>query len=230
MLECTISLTHVNPDRRRELARTALDGYHSGPDAPIAARAAALALAKTARSVVLVEGISDQIALETLAGRRQRDLHAEGIVIIPAGGVQAVARYIAQFGPAGAGHAVAGMCDEGEEEWIRDGLRAAAIGSPHDRSEMERLGFFACVRDLEDELIRAAGRDQLEALLTSQGDLGSFRTLQNQPAWRQAAFEDQIHRWMKAGARRSLRFAGLITASLDIDRVPRPLEAVLAAV
>jgi predicted ATP-dependent endonuclease of OLD family len=35
---------------------------------------------------VLVEGISDQIAVETLAGRRDQDLDAKGVVVLPIGG------------------------------------------------------------------------------------------------------------------------------------------------
>jgi predicted ATP-dependent endonuclease of OLD family len=38
------------------------------------------------RTVVLVEGISDQFALEALAERGGRDLHADGISIAPMGG------------------------------------------------------------------------------------------------------------------------------------------------
>ena len=87
-----------------------LDGYVSGPDAPVAATAAALARAESARAVVLVEGISDQIALETLAGRQGRDLAAEGIVVVPMGGAHAMTRYLVRFGPKGAGLSVTGMC------------------------------------------------------------------------------------------------------------------------
>jgi len=50
----------------------------------------------TARAVVLVEGVSDQIAVETLAGRRGRDLAAEGIAVLPVGGAHGVGRYLAR--------------------------------------------------------------------------------------------------------------------------------------
>lgn len=39
-----------------------------------------------ARAVILVEGWSDQAALEALARRRGRDLLAEGVVVMPIGG------------------------------------------------------------------------------------------------------------------------------------------------
>ena len=214
---------------RRRLAREALEGYVSGPDASIEATAAALAMAESARAVVLVEGISDQIALETLAIRHGRDLGVEGVVIVPMGGAHAVTRYLVRFGPNRADVAIAGMCDAGEEDYFRRGLAAAGLGSPQNRTEMEQLGFFVCVEDLEAELIRASGRVAIETLLDSQGDLGSFRTLQKQPVWRQEAFEAQMHRWLRAGSRRNLRYARLLVLSLHLDRMPRPLEAVLAS-
>ena len=38
------------------------------------------------RAVVLVEGISDKVALEALAARRGRDLVAENVAVVPIGG------------------------------------------------------------------------------------------------------------------------------------------------
>ena len=219
----------MDGEQRHRLARELLDGYVSGPDAPVEATAAALARAESARAVVLVEGISDQIALETLAGRQGRDLAAEGIVIVPIGGAHAVTRYLVRFGPKGAGLTIAGMCDAAEEHYVRRALATAGVGSAQNRIEMERLGFFVCEKDLEDELIRASGRVAIEALLDSQGDLGSFQTLRHQPAWRQEGFEAQLRRWLGAGARRKLRYARLLVLSLPLDRMPRPLTAVLAS-
>jgi hypothetical protein len=218
----------VDGERRRRLAREVLDGYVSGPDAPVEATAAALARSESAQVVVLVEGISDQIAVETLAGRQGRDLAAEGVVIVPIGGAHAMRRYLVRFGPEGVGLTIVGMCDSAEEHVVRRGLAAAGFGSPQSRIEMEQLGFFVCDKDLEDELIRASGRSAIQALLDSQGDLGSFQTLRQQPAWRQEGFEAQMRRWLSAGARRKLRYARLLVLSAPLDRMPRPLTAVLA--
>ncbi len=212
---------------RARLAREALAGYANGPNAPIEARAAALLQAASARSLVLVEGISDQIALETLAARLGRDLASEGVAVVPIGGAHAVASHLALFGPHGAGLALSGMCDAAEEEFFRRGLVKAGIGTPKSRAEMEGLGFFVCVEDLEDELIRASGRESIEALLDAQGDLGSFQTLQKQPAWREGTFEAQMHRFLGAGARRKSRYAGLLVGALALERMPQPLLGVL---
>ena len=76
----------VDADRRRELARRALEGHVSGPAAATEATVRALAKLTDAGAAVLVEGISDQIALETLAARRGLDLLDERVVILPIGG------------------------------------------------------------------------------------------------------------------------------------------------
>jgi hypothetical protein len=197
-----------------------------GPDATTRA----LVGAEGARAVVLVEGFSDQIAIETLAARRGRDLAAEGVAVVPIGGAQAVARFAARFGPRGSDARLAGLCDAGEEEMFRRSLESAGLGAAATRAEMERLGFYVCVEDLEDELIRALGADQVEAVLAAHGDLGPFRTFQKQPAWRDRAVEAQLRRFMGSADRRKLRYARLLVDALDLSRVPHPLDGVLAHV
>lgn len=183
-----------------------------------------------ARAIVLVEGISDQIALETLAARRDRDLEGEGISVVPIGGAQAIGRFLARLGPQGSDARLAGLCDAGEEDVFRRSLERAGFGSRLTRFDMERLGFHVCVADLEDELIRALGSPFVEAVLDSQGDLGSFRTLQKQPEWRGQSIEGQLRRFMGSGARRKIRYARLLVDALDLAHVPRPLDGVLAHV
>jgi len=213
--------------RRRELASQLLDGYVHGPAAATEATARALAKVAAAEAVVLVEGISDQIAVETLAARRGRDLGAERVVVLPTGGAHAITRYLREFGPAGSGLRLAGLCDIGEETVVRRGLASAGIGSPGTRADMETLGFYVCVEDLEDELIRAVGTAQVEALIDSQGDLGSFRSLQRQPEWRSQPAGAQLRRFLGSGARRKLRYARLLAGAVDLDQLPHPLQAVL---
>ena len=199
-------------------------------DAPVAATAAALARAESAQAVVLVEGISDQMALETLAGRQGRDLAAEGIVIVPIGGAHAVDPLSRPVRSRGSGPEPSPGCvTRPKRPSFGVGWRLRVSVPAQNRIEMERFGFFVCERDLEDELIRASGRVAIEALLDSQGDLGSFQTLRQQPAWRQEGFEAQMRRWLGAGARRKLRYARLLVLALPLDRMPRPLTAVLAA-
>jgi len=182
------------------------------------------------RAVVLVEGISDRCALEALAVRRGRDLEAEGVAVVPIGGAQAVGRFLTQYGPHGLGVDLAGLCDANEEADFRRGLERAGFGSELSREQMERLGFFVCIDDLEDELIRALGAAAVEQVVESEGDLGSFRTLQKQPAWRNRPVEEQLRRFMGSGGSRKIRYARLLVDALDLEHAPRPLELVLARV
>ena len=203
--------------RRRELAGRLLDGYVHGPAAATEATARALVKATAADAVVLVEGISDQIAVETLAARRDWDLGAEGVVVLPVGGAHAVTRYLMRFGPAGAGLRLAGLCDLGEEDVFRRGLaarrrRLAANAGRHGAAGLLRLrrgpGGRADPRDR-----RWPGR----GLIDSQGDLGSFRSLQRQPQWRGQPVVAQLRRFLGSGARRKLRYARLLAGAVDLD-------------
>ena len=182
------------------------------------------------RAVVLVEGISDQRALETLAERRGRDLDAEGVSVVPIGGAQAIGRFLSQFGPQGLDLRLAGLYDAAEERDFRRGLERAGLGSGLTRGAMERLGFYGCDADLEDELIRALGAAAVEEVVAAHGDLGPFRTLQKQAAWRGRATEEQLRRFMGSGGRRKIRYARFLVEALDLTQVPRPLDRVLAHV
>src|SRR5436190_1574051 len=169
------------------------------------------------RGVVLVEGPSDRRAVEALARRRGRDLQAESIAIVPMGGYGNLPRLLGQYRDL----RLAGLYDVGEE---RHFLRA--LGCDH-REELERVGFYACSRDLEDELTRAVGPDGMQRVLAEQDELRAFRTYQKQPAHRTRTLEEQLHGFMW---NRKQRYAVLLVEALDLERVPRPLDCVLAHV
>jgi hypothetical protein len=167
------------------------------------------------RGVVLVEGTSDRRAVETLARRRGRDLQAEGIAVVPMGGYGNLPRLLVQYREV----RLAGLYDVGEERHFRRALHC------DDRGELERAGFYACTRDLEDELTRAVGPAGMERVLGEQGDLRAFRTYQQQPAHRARPLEEQLHGFMW---NRKQKYAVLLVEALDHGRVPRPLDCVLA--
>ena len=182
------------------------------------------------RTVVIVEGISDKVALEALAARRGRDLDAERVSIVPIGGAQAIGGFLDRLGPRGDDVRLAGLCDAGEEGDFRRALEGASLGANLTRADMEVMGFYVCVEDLEDELIRALGADAVEEVIDARGDLAPFRTLQKQPAWRARPREEQLRRFMSSGGRRKIRYARFLVDALDLSRVPRPLDGVLAHV
>ena len=86
------------------------------------------------------------------------------------------------------------------------------------------------MHDLEGELIRALGPPRVEEIVESHGDLRPLRTLQKQPAWDGRPLQDQLRRFMGSGGRRKIRYARFLVEALDLDRVPRPLDGVLASV
>jgi hypothetical protein len=183
-----------------------------------------------AETVVLVEGVSDQLAVEALARRLGRDLAAEGIAVVPIGGAHAIGRFLDRFGPHGLGIRVAGLCDAGEEGHFQRAAERAGLGSGLTRSDMESLGFYVCVADLEDELIRALGADAVVRVITAQGGLEHFRTFQQQPAWRGRRVEEQLRRWFGTHSGGKLQSAHALVDALDLARVPRPLAGLLAYV
>ena len=179
------------------------------------------------RAVVLVEGVSDQGALVTLATRYGRDLEAEGVSVVPIGGAHAVGPHLERYGPRGLDLKLAGLCDVGEEGTFRRGLERGGFGADLTRDRMEQLGFYVCVNDLEDELVRALGSAAVRDVIEAQGELGPFQTFQKQPAKRALGLDEQLWRFMW---NRKIRYAPLLVDALDLDRVPRPLDAVLARV
>jgi hypothetical protein len=158
-------------------------------------------------AVVLVEGVTDRIALEAVALRLGLDLGGTEIVAI--GGAQAIRRAAAQH----EGERLVGLCDAGEERWFRRVLGEAT---------------YVCDKDLEDELIRALGADRVQDVVAAQNELETFRSFQNQVYWRGRPVERQLRRWLQNGGR-YLRYPPLLIEAMEPDEVPRPLADVLAA-
>ena len=187
-------------------------------------------MAEKPHAVVLVEGVSDRVALETLARRRGRDLEAEGVAVVAVGGAQAIRRFLEVYGPRGLNVRIAGLYDAGEERDVARGLERAGLGADLTRADMEGLGFYVCDADLEDELIRALGAAEVERIVDTHGDLRPFRTLQKQVAWNGRPTDHQLRRFMGSGGRRKIRYARHLVEALDLAAVPRPLDRVLSRV
>jgi hypothetical protein len=185
------------------------------------------AIADHVRSVVLVEGLSDQAALQALATITGRDLVGDGVAIVAIGGATNIARYLTLYGPQGRGLLVAGLCDAGEERAFRRGLTRAGFGDDLTRARVEQLGFFVCDLDLEDELIRALGVDAVERVIEQQGELASLRIMQRQPAQRGRTAEQQLRRFIGTRSGRKIRYGQLLVEALEPEQVPAPLVGVL---
>lgn len=145
-------------------------------------------------------------------------------------GVTNIRKFLERFGPAGLGVGLAGLCDEGEAREVRRALERAGLGSNLSFADMEALGFFVCVADLEDELIRALGAGEVERVVEGQREVGAFRTLQKQAAQQGRTTEQQLRRFMGSRGGRKIRYGRLLVDALDLGSVPRPLDGVLAHV
>ena len=177
--------------------------------------------------IILVEGVSDRAAVETLARRMGRDLEAEAVSVVAMGGASPIAEHLSQIE---SHKRLAGMCDQAEESEFKKALEFAGYGADLSREDMETLGFYVCVEDLEDELIRALSVDGVEVVVEQQGDLRSLRSMQNQPAWRGRPKVDQLRRFFGAGAGRKTRYARLLVEACEMERIPRPLMGVIESV
>jgi hypothetical protein len=107
--------------------------------------------------------------------------------------------------------------DRGEEAAVHRALIQARI-----RPDT----FFACDPDLEGELVRALGSERMLQLIEERGHLSAFRTYQRQPDKRGLALDAQLHGWLHNW---KVRYAAALVDRLDPDRVPAPLDGVLAA-
>ena len=163
------------------------------------------------RAAILVEGESDRVAVEALAARRGRDLAAEGVSVVAAGGAHALERALREW----SGARVAGLYDLGEERAVLRGL---------ERAGSDPTGFFACDPDLEGELVRALGAERMLELVERRGQLTAFQTYRKQPAKRDQPLEAQLHGWLHNW---KVRYAAPLVDALDLDRVPTPLDSVL---
>ena len=176
---------------------------------------------------MIVEGATDKLALTLAARRLGRDIDAEGVEIIPIGGAHAIGAFLTELDGERHHVKVAGLCDEGEEDVFRAALERAGFGSSLSRSELERLGFFVCSADLEDELIRALGTPAISTLIELEGDARPWYTFQRQPAWQGQPAQQQFRRFIRSISERNARYIRAIVEAIEPNQLPRPLALLL---
>ncbi|MGW0191438.1 TOPRIM nucleotidyl transferase/hydrolase domain-containing protein [Streptomyces sp. NPDC003362] len=186
-----------------------------GPGDPAHELAARLSV----RMVVLLEGPSDVAAVDALAAGRGRDLAAEGVCVLPIGGAMSVGRFTQLLGPPGLGLRLTGLCDEAERRYYARALERAGAA---------RQEFFVCAADLEDELIRALGVARVEELVRAEGDLRALRTFLRQPAQQGRTAQQQLRRFLGTKKGRKIHYGRVLVEALAPDRVPAPLDGLLA--
>lgn len=156
-------------------------------------------------SIVLVEGESDAVAIRTLARR----LALPEPRVLPVGGSKGARRAAGELN----GHRLIGLVDAAE------------------RRDFERVlkTVFVCDPDLEAEFIRALGVEGVEAVISGQGELVSFRRLQSQPFQRAQPIEHQLARFFGGRSGNKVRYAGLLAEAVSLESIPAPLSSLLAS-
>lgn len=175
---------------------------------------------------VLVEGVSDQLAIEALAARRGIDLAAAHVAVVSMNGVTNTGRHLRARGD-DEQLTILGLCDVGEERVVRRALKSVGVVVDEGRAALDAAGFFVCDLDLEDELIRALGHDRMVQFIEAQGELASLRTMQQMPDQRERTVQQQLRRFVGTRGGRKIRYAPLLIEALDLDRTPAPLAALL---
>jgi len=205
------------------------DGLASGPRPPLSLDGAQrLVTEAKANTVVLVEGWSDQAAIETLARRVGLDLAAKGIVVLPIGGATNAHQFAVRFGVQGLGLRLTGLYDLPEERHFLRAVCAGVVTAAASRADAEGLGFYACREDLEDELIRALGPAAVEQVIAAEGEIGAFRRFQVQPAQHGRSLDAHLRRFVGTRAGREIRYGALLAAALDLNNIPSPLSQLLS--
>ncbi|MFF8551104.1 TOPRIM nucleotidyl transferase/hydrolase domain-containing protein [Streptomyces albidoflavus] len=197
--------------------REAVGGWANGGPGE---RARELAGRLGVRTAVLLEGLSDLAAVETLAARQGRDLAAEGVCVVQMAGAMNVGRYALTLGPPGLGLRLTGLCDIRERPFYERGFDRA--GAPSD-------AVFACSDDLEDELVRALGTARVEELVHAEGDDRAWQTFLRQPAQLGRPRPQQLRRFLGTKKGRKIRYGHLLVEALGPGQVPAPLTDLFAS-
>jgi hypothetical protein len=181
-------------------------------------------------ALILVEGESDAEAVRALAERRGIDLGRRRVHVLAAGGVTNFGRVLRGVRQQPDPVTVAGLYDQGEERHVIRALASAGLEIDRVTPALDQFGFFVCVADLEDELIRALGVDAVLDLLDRQGELRSFEILGKQPQHAGRPIDQQLRRFMGTRATRKVRYGRLLVEALNPARAPGPLNRLLDAV
>jgi len=202
----------------------------AGPRHPLSITEALARVAQaSARVAILVEGWSDEAAVEAAAQVCGVALAEHGVCVLPMGGITNLGKFAEALAASGLGVRLAGLYDASEEALVWRSLARLGRVEVRSRAAAEAAGFFACERDLEDELIRAVGPEAVERLVAAQDELAAFRRFQAQPEHRVRELHGQLKRFMGTRAGRKIRYGALLAAALAPEALPQALRQLLAA-
>ena len=200
-----------------------VEGYPHGPTASIDATDAALDGLDPQDAILAVEGVSDQIAVETLAAATGIDLAGRGVSVVPIGGAHAIGRFVEEHGT----RRLLGLVDRAEAHLVARAL-ARRTGTEVGVADLDAHGFAVLDPDLEGAMLTALGERRVLACFAAEDDDRSWQRFVRQPAWRDRGFDEQARRFIGARARRKSRYADVFArAAVAHGVVPRPLTRLL---
>ena len=175
--------------------------------------------------VVLLEGRSDVAAVRAAAATAGVDL--TGVRLVDMGGITNVRAHISVLArQQPRAERVLGMCDAAETRFVVAALDAAGHWL-RDASDLPAAGFFICVADLEDELLRALGPARALEVLEALGLRDKLDAMAQQPAWRERPLPEQLHRFAGVASGRKELLAAELTGALTAEELPEPLRLLL---
>lgn len=177
------------------------------------------------RTVVLFEGRSDRLAFLALA--RRRGVGIDALDLVDMGGITNLRTQLTALRGATDAPRVFGLYDSAEGDYVAQVL--VDVGAIAAGAEPIDAGFFGCERDLEDEVIAAAGPELVLETLAGRGERGRFQVFQGQPAQRERSIAEQLHRFAGTAAGRKALFSADIIDALPLERMPQPLVDLLDA-
>ena len=177
------------------------------------------------RTVVLFEGRSDSLAFIALA--RRRDLGIAGLELVDLDGITNLRKALTALRAESDAPRILGLYDAAEGDYVAKIL--VDVGVIADGASPTDAGFYGCERDLEDEVIAAAGPELVLDTLAARGELARFQVFQGQPAQRERTIDEQLHRFAGTAAGRKARFSADVIDALPLGRMPRPLVDLLDA-
>lgn len=176
------------------------------------------------KTSVLLEGASDVAAVRALAVRAGVDLGR--VRLVELGGVTNVAKALTELQQEWPDAEVLGLCDAAEAGVVVRALQEQGL-YVQDAEDLPIYGFFVCVADLEEELIRALGADRAVAVIERLGLGGKLTTLRNQEAWRDRPLEQQLRRFCGSASGRKELLAEAFADALEPDAAPEPLRMLI---
>ncbi|WP_462417590.1 toprim domain-containing protein [Kytococcus sp. Marseille-QA3725] len=180
--------------------------------------------ASDARTVVLLEGVSDVAAVRALM--ENHGIDPAPVQLIPLNGVTNLGAVLKEVRLVRGDVDVVGLCDQAEAHvavraLTQDGLPV------QDASDLPVYGFFVCEADLEEELIRALGPERARDALVAAGLGSKLEALQRQEAWDGKPLAEQLHRFCGVASGRKEKAAGILAGALGPEDLPEPLSMLL---